>query len=206
MPKSNPSLPLDDYAPVADRIELFYSRFPEGRITTRLLPSTHGEIVVKAFVYRRQDDTLPASTGLASERVGDGEVNMYACLENTETSAIGRALANLGFAASKRRPSREEMEKVERARNGVAYRAPVSMTSTEKRVASPAAQIVVAALHHDLLLLMERAEVLGFSTTRLAVIRERLARGPALPLDDSIRIEKALRAWVLRHARTKVHG
>jgi len=189
MPKSDPSLPLDDYAPVADRIELFYSKFPEGRITTKLLPRTHVEIVVKAFVYRQSGDTLPAATGLASERIGDGDVNMYACLENTETSAIGRALANLGFAASRKRPSREEMEKVERARNGVAYR-------------RPSAQ-VLTTVHHDMLVLMERAEILGFSTTRLGVIRARLARGPLLSLDDSVRVEKALRGWVLRHTRTK---
>src|SRR6476620_3363242 len=101
MPKSDSTIPLDDYAPVADRIELFYSRFPDGRITSKLLPRTDLEIVVKAFVYRHAEDTLPAATGLASERIGDGEVNMYACLENTETSAIGRALANLGFSASR---------------------------------------------------------------------------------------------------------
>jgi hypothetical protein len=35
-------------------------------------------------------------------------------LENCETSAIGRALANAGFAAKGKRPSREEMAKVEK--------------------------------------------------------------------------------------------
>jgi hypothetical protein len=203
MPKTDPSVALEDYAPVADRIDLFYSRFPEGRITTRLFPRTNVEIVVKAFVYRQSTDTLPAATGLASERVGDGEVNMYACLENTETSAIGRALANLGFAASRKRPSWEEMEKVERGRNAVPYRPPPAKISlrvgqTETRV-SPDIQ-------QDILLLMERAEILGFSTRRLAVIRERLARGRVLPVDGWIKVEKALRSWVLRHARSKAHG
>jgi CBS-domain-containing membrane protein len=39
-------------------------------------------------------------------------VNYTSWLENAETSAIGRALANFNYAGSKR-PSREEMQKVE---------------------------------------------------------------------------------------------
>jgi hypothetical protein len=115
MPKT--TLPFDSgaYAPVADRIALFYERHPTGRIITELVE--RAEVVVfKALVYREDDDTLPAATGWASERVGDGEINAVACLENTETSAIGRALANLGFTASSRRPSAEEMEKAARER------------------------------------------------------------------------------------------
>jgi len=201
MPKSDSSLPLQDYSPVADRIDLFYSRFPDGRITTKLLPHTQGEIVVKAFVYRGAQDTLPAATGLASERIGDGEVNMYACLENTETSAIGRALANLGFAASKKRPSREEMEKVERARTSVAYRAPLRAVVREPLTKPLSQEVIASALRHDLLNLLSRAEALGFSATRAAVVRKRLATAPPLSVDDSLRVEKALRGWVLRHAR-----
>jgi hypothetical protein len=37
-------------------------------------------------------------------------------LENCETSAIGRALANAGYAAKGKRPSREEMIKVTKAK------------------------------------------------------------------------------------------
>ena len=115
MPKS--TLPYDPggYAPVADRIALFYERHPAGRIITDLVERSE-VVVFKALVYRTADDTLPAATGWASERVGDGEINAVACVENTETSAIGRALANLGFTASSRRPSAEEMEKASRER------------------------------------------------------------------------------------------
>ena len=103
------------YAPVADRIALFYARHPTGRIITEMVE--RAEVVVfRALVYRAADDIHPAATGWASERVGDGEINAVACVENTETSAIGRALANLGFTASTRRPSVEEMEKASRER------------------------------------------------------------------------------------------
>src|SRR5256885_1647955 len=82
----------ESYAPVAARIELFYERYPTGRILTELVQHTEQEIVFRAAVYRATEDREPAATGWAAERVGDGEVNAVACLENTETSAIGRAL------------------------------------------------------------------------------------------------------------------
>src|SRR5437763_7351690 len=116
MPKYDSTFDLAGYAPVADRIQRFYERFAAGRIVTELVSRHDGEIVFRALVYRDLSETQPAATGWAAEREGDGEVNAVACLENAETSAIGRALANLGFTASTRRPSREEMVKANRAR------------------------------------------------------------------------------------------
>ena len=116
MPKNNFDFDPDSYAPVAARVELFYERYPTGRILTELVQRTDQEIVFRAAVYRTADDREPAATGWAAERVGDGEINAVACLENTETSAIGRALANLGFLASRLRPSAEEVTKATRAR------------------------------------------------------------------------------------------
>jgi hypothetical protein len=104
------------YATVAERIRLFYAAYPLGRIQTELVSRTSHEVVFKALLYRTPADDRPAATGWAAEREGDGEINLVACLENTETSAIGRALANLGFTASRERPSREEMSKVARVR------------------------------------------------------------------------------------------
>ena len=115
MPKTTLTFEAGAYAPVADRIALFYERHPTGRIITELVERSE-VVVFKALVYRGADDPLPAATGWASERVGDGEINAVACVENTETSAIGRALANLGFTASNRRPSAEEMDKASRER------------------------------------------------------------------------------------------
>jgi hypothetical protein len=55
-------------------------------------------------------------TGYAEEVRGAGNVNRTSHVENCETSAIGRALANCGMAGSDmtKRPSREEMSKVQR--------------------------------------------------------------------------------------------
>ena len=119
MPKTTPIFDPESYTPVAVRVRQFYDRFPAGRIVTELVSSEvrDGTTIVtfRALVFRSGNDTLPAATGWAAERDDDGEINAVACLENAETSAIGRALANLGFATSVR-PSREEMEKAERGR------------------------------------------------------------------------------------------
>ena len=49
MPKSD--LPIGgDYAPVADRIALFYERFPSGRIMTDLITRDHRDVVFRASV------------------------------------------------------------------------------------------------------------------------------------------------------------
>ena len=115
MPKTDLSFNPNDYALVADRITLFYERYPNGRIIPRLHAVTDKAVIFEALVYRDRGEPEPAATGWAREFEGDGEINQVACLENTETSAIGRALANLGFAASKRRPSYEAMAKADRA-------------------------------------------------------------------------------------------
>ena len=100
---------LDDYEPVEERIKRFYADHEDGRITADLLsdPNDITKAVVKAYLYT--GDIL-VSTGLAFEKAGDGFVNKTSHLENCETSAIGRALANFNYAGTKR-PSREEMQK-----------------------------------------------------------------------------------------------
>jgi hypothetical protein len=119
MPKTTGTFDLSSYTPVAERIRLFYERYPGGRIVTELVSreiERYATIITfRAFAFRSAADTQPAASGWASERDDDGEINSVACLENAETSAIGRALANLGFATAAR-PSREEMEKANRAR------------------------------------------------------------------------------------------
>ena len=101
---------LDDYEPVEDRLRAFWGDHPSGRVVTVLVGDTDGRYVVRAEVFRT-DDALPAASGLAMERETDKGVNSTSALENCETSAIGRALANLGYAAKGKRASREEMSK-----------------------------------------------------------------------------------------------
>ena len=189
MSKTDSFFSPDQYATVAERIELFYSRFPLGRINTELMTREQGEITFKALVYRSGDDTFAAATGWASEREGDSDINSVACLENTETSAVGRALANLGFTASSKRPSREEMEKAARVRTSLSFR-----HRDEER-----AQLHTRAnVSDDVVEILARAEQKGFPLRRGEVLRQRV-KEPGLSASRVRRIESSLRAWLRRH-------
>ena len=106
---------LADYETVESRLEKFWKEFPDGRISTELEVCEAHRYVIKAYLYRTYLDQVAYSTGFAEEKDTDRGVNATSALENCETSAIGRALANAGFAAKGKRPSREEMVKVQLA-------------------------------------------------------------------------------------------
>lgn len=106
---------LADYETVESRLEKYWKEYPDGRISTELeVVETH-RYIVKAYLYRTYLDQVAYSTGFAEEKDTDRGVNATSALENCETSAIGRALANAGFAAKGKRPSQSEMVKVQLA-------------------------------------------------------------------------------------------
>jgi len=103
---------LDDYETVEERLIKFWKDHPDGQIHTRLLENTTSRFIVEASIFRTEADARPWTTGLAEETVQGRGVNATSALENCETSAIGRALANAGYATKGKRASREEMSKV----------------------------------------------------------------------------------------------
>ena len=103
---------LADYEPVEVRLEKFIKDYPTFRIATELELVEKDRYIVKAYLYKVDSDVIAWSTGYAEETVSSRGVNQTSALENCETSAIGRALANAGYAPKGKRPSREEMSKV----------------------------------------------------------------------------------------------
>ena len=103
---------LEDYETVEERLVKFWKEHPDGRIDTTLVESTLQRFIVKASVFRTEVDAQAWTTGYAEETVSTRGVNSTSALENCETSAIGRALANAGYVTKGKRPSREEMSKV----------------------------------------------------------------------------------------------
>jgi hypothetical protein len=106
---------LEDYETVEDRLNKFWKDHPDGRIDTMLVEHTLQRFIVKAAIYRTEVDAHPWTTGYAEETISTRGVNSTSALENCETSAIGRCLANAGYATKGKRPSREEMSKVKAA-------------------------------------------------------------------------------------------
>ena len=105
---------LENYEPVDERIARFKADHPNFRVLTE--ESHDGEPgatrwIVKASIWRDAENTgMPDGTGFAFEIDGKGMTQRTAALETCETSAIGRALANLGYAGN-RKVTREEMIK-----------------------------------------------------------------------------------------------
>lgn len=113
-----PAFNRDDYVDVDTRISRYWEMHPkpEGSIQTEVIwvAEDGGAVAIRATVY--QGDRILA-TGIAHEERGksvkDG-ANFTSWWENAETSAIGRALANMDMSLSRRRPSAQEMDKVNR--------------------------------------------------------------------------------------------
>src|ERR687886_150688 len=103
----------DSYITVHERIEKFYATWPLGRILTTVVEHDReaGFVLVRAEVYREPDDALPAATGHAYELRSAGHVQQGSYVEVGETSAVGRALALLGFEVKRGVASREEVER-----------------------------------------------------------------------------------------------
>ena len=112
MPKFN----LENYETVEERLKVFWKDNPNARINTEIAHITEDGtcVTIRAEVFKQEEDARPVATGIAQETKGQGGfANADAWMENCETSAIGRALANWKYQGSnKPRPSAEEMSKV----------------------------------------------------------------------------------------------
>ena len=105
---------LADYETVEERLERYWKEHPNGKILTFRLPSPDNQYIFKAEIYRNADDSFPWATGHAEETISQSGVNKTSACENSESSSIGRALANAGYAKRGKRPSQSEMGKVVR--------------------------------------------------------------------------------------------
>jgi hypothetical protein len=103
---------LADYETVEERLVKYWKDHPDGQIHTEILEHTASRFIVKASIFRTEADARPWTTGVAEETIQGRGVNATSALENCETSAIGRALANAGYATKGKLASREEMSKV----------------------------------------------------------------------------------------------
>jgi hypothetical protein len=107
---------LSNYETVEQRLVRWWAAYPNGRVYTCMMNYTGDACVFYAELYADKEDKVPVATGYAEEVKSDRGVNATSFVENCETSAIGRAIANCPLQAptSGPRPSRNEMQKVER--------------------------------------------------------------------------------------------
>lgn len=119
MPRFDP----ETYADVKERLAQFRTEHPLFGFDSTVMFQDGQRYIVHATI-RDETDRLIAS-GHAEEIRDSSPVNKTSPLENCETSAWGRCLANMGYAVDKAIASRQEMEKVDRMeRTSVSTTAP----------------------------------------------------------------------------------
>lgn len=113
-PRSKGGFSLGDYVEVKDRIKLFLAAHPEGRLVTDRVELWQDDgvprVVVKALAYRSPDDPLPGVGWSWMTLPGTTTYTRGSELENTETSAWGRAIGALGIGIEKSIASANEVQ------------------------------------------------------------------------------------------------
>jgi hypothetical protein len=105
---------LENYETVAERIEKFWIKYPNGRIDVKIVFQDGTRYIIQTDIYKDLGDALPFATDYAEEI--RSTANRFP-LENCSTSSIGRSLHTGGlskFSENQNRPSLEEMKRVER--------------------------------------------------------------------------------------------
>jgi hypothetical protein len=98
------------YITVAERLAAFHEAHKDAAIET-MIEFVDGKTVrVRAKVWPNHKEQTRFATGHAEEVRGSTTINKTSAVENAETSAVGRALANLGIAIEQGIASADEVE------------------------------------------------------------------------------------------------
>tara|TARA_Y100000593_G_C4177906_1_gene270483 strand:- start:80 stop:571 length:492 start_codon:yes stop_codon:yes gene_type:complete len=89
-----------EYLTVAKRVSNFRSneKYQNYSLETEVVELDDQKVVMKAFISNENGRVI--ATGHAEEKRQSSMINKTSALENCETSAIGRALASLGFGGT----------------------------------------------------------------------------------------------------------
>ena len=131
----------DEYDQVEDRLKKFWKDNPNGRIDTKIIHVSEDfkNAIHRCEVYKDIADENPIATGIAQDQHGPVGANKTSWIENGETSAIGRALANWTYAA-KKRPSVTEMQKVENLSDSQVTKSAAKTGNSNSYTPSPSVQ------------------------------------------------------------------
>jgi hypothetical protein len=120
---------LDDYTTVQERSNIFWERYKNGAVRTRIISESDTRVIVVCELFRDSSDPEPFATGHAKEVISDRGVNRDFALENCETSARGVAFKAANIGTEKNGPSREEMVRVNEKQFKPKYSAPGSKSA-----------------------------------------------------------------------------
>ena len=96
-----------NYVEVNERLKYFRANFKGYCLISEIVELTDERIVIKAKIL--SPDLIEVANGLAYELSGSSFINKTSYIENCETSAWGRALANFGIGLDNSVASADEV-------------------------------------------------------------------------------------------------
>tara|TARA_R110002012_G_scaffold42523_2_gene115721 strand:+ start:12173 stop:12721 length:549 start_codon:yes stop_codon:yes gene_type:complete len=97
-----------DYVEVNERLMYFRDQYPNYSLTSEVIEKTDNSILILASIMDEQGRVV--ANGLAEEEKGSTFINKTSYVENCETSAWGRCLANFGIGLKTSIASAEEVQ------------------------------------------------------------------------------------------------
>lgn len=106
----------EEYQTVQERIDIFWKLHPRGRYSADIVAITENEVIIKASVWTDRTEIAPTTVDYAQEPVLKEGRMAGNHVELGVTSALGRAISQLGgeLSPDKKRASQTEMEKANR--------------------------------------------------------------------------------------------
>ena len=106
----------EDYIEVAERVQLFYEKYPQGSLQGEWewLTDEHTVIVYTAYAYRDREDNRPGIGHASEPYPGLSNFTRNSEMQNAQTSSWGRAIASLGIAVHRGIASAQEVRAAQR--------------------------------------------------------------------------------------------
>ena len=116
-----------DYVQVNERIEYFRTekKYEGWAMLTNIIELSDDKCVMKAEI--RNAEGITVAEGVAYEMRADGYINKTSYIENCETSAWGRALANLGIGIKTSVASADEVNQAIDAEKNIKKDLPIAL-------------------------------------------------------------------------------
>jgi len=96
-----------EYVMVNERLKYFRKNYKDWSLRSKIISNESGVVIFKAIIV--DSEGMIKATGHAREKEGAGFINKTSHIENCETSAWGRALANFGIGIDASVASYEEV-------------------------------------------------------------------------------------------------
>jgi uncharacterized protein YdaT len=124
------------YTKVSKRVSEFRKTFGfDCSIITKMLHIDEESVVARANIgFWKEGKFIIIATGHAEENRDSNSINKYSALENAETSAIGRALSNLGLAGGEFASANEVISVKTKAQKEKTSGVEVERKATEQQV------------------------------------------------------------------------